>query len=119
VRLEHTWFETSDTTVLGRILAPDFLHVVPGGQTIDRAEQLAWLAAHPHQPMVHRRFVRLDVRVYEHAALANGVIVATDPAGRELWRSAFTDVFVMRRGRWLAVNAQEDAIAALARIRNR
>lgn len=110
VALEHTWLHTSDTTVLGRILAPDFVHIVPGGHFLTRAEHLAWVATHPHRPDVRRRFGALAVRLYGSVAIANGIVVVSDSSGRELGRSAFTDVFVRRAGRWEAVNAQEDVV---------
>jgi hypothetical protein len=110
VMIEHVWLQTSDTAVLSRILAPDFVHVVPGGQFLTRAEHLAWVATHPHRPGVERRFAGLAVRLYGDVAIANGVVIVGDTAGRELGRSAFTDVFVWRGERWRAVNAQEDVV---------
>ncbi len=109
-RIEHRWLATSDTAVLRRILAPDFVHIVPGGETLTRAEHLAWVAAHPHVPSVRRRFVRLGVRLYGTTAIANGIVEADSSTGKELSRTAFTDVFVKRNGRWRAVNAQEDVV---------
>ncbi|MDE3216730.1 MAG: nuclear transport factor 2 family protein [Gemmatimonadota bacterium] len=110
VRLEREWLATSDTALLRRILAPDFVHIVPGGQALTRAEHLAWVAAHPRDASVRRRFVRLDVRLYGDVAIANGVVEADGSTGKELSRTAFTDVFVKRSGRWRAVNAQEDLV---------
>ncbi len=111
VKLERTWLETSDTAVLARILAPRFVHVTPGGYVLTRAQHLAWVAAHPRRPGVRRRFGSLRVRLYGDAAIANGIVIASDPAGRQLRRTAVTDVFVKRGGRWLAVNAQEDVVS--------
>lgn len=108
--LEHTWLQTGDTTVLRRILAPDFVHIAPGGYVLTRAQHLAWVATHPRKPGVHVRFGSLRVRLYGDAAVANGIVVAADTTGRVLWRNAFTDLFVKRGGRWQAVNAQEDAM---------
>lgn len=108
--LEHRWLQTSDTTVLGGILAPSFVHIVPGGGFLTRGQHLAWVATHPHQQGVHRSFGGLDVRLYGDAGIPNGTVVATDTAGRELLRSAFTDAFAKRGRRWLAVNAQEDMV---------
>lgn len=110
VALEHAWLHARDTTVLARILAPDFVHIVPGGHFLTRAEHLAWVATHPHRLDVRRRFAALAVRLYAGVAIANGIVVASDTTGRELGRTAFTDVFVQRGGRWRAVNAQEDIV---------
>lgn len=110
VALEHTWLQASDTAVLAKILAPDFVHIVPGGHSLTRAEHLAWVATHPHRSDVRRRFAALGVRLYGSVAIANGVVIASDTTGHELGRTAFTDVFVQRSGRWRAVNAQEDIV---------
>ncbi len=110
VAIEHAWLQASDTAVLARILAPDFVHIVPGGHFLTRAEHLAWVATHPHRPDVRRRFGALAVRVYGSVAIANGIVIAGDTTGHELGRTAFTDVFVRRDGRWRAVNAQEDVV---------
>lgn len=112
VTIERTWLQTSDTAVLGKILAPDFVHIVPGGHFLTRAEHLSWVATHPHRPDVRRRFAALAVRLYGRVAIANGVVAASDTTGHELGRTAFTDVFVRRDGRWQAVNAQEDLVRA-------
>jgi hypothetical protein len=108
--LEHTWLQTGDTTVLRQILAPDFVHIAPGGYILTRAQHLAWVATHPRKRGVRVRFGSLRVRLYGDAAVANGIVVAADTTGRVLWRNAFTDVFVKRSGRWQAVNAQEDVM---------
>lgn len=108
--LEHSWLQTRDTTVLRRILAPDFVHIAPGGYVLTRPQHLVWVETHPRKLGVQVRFGNLRVRLYGDAAVANGIVVATDTMGRVLWRNAFTDVFVKRRGRWQAVNAQEDAM---------
>lgn len=108
--LERAWLLARDTVVLSRILAPDFVHVVPTGQTIGRAEHMAWAASHPRPAWVRVRFDALRVRLYGDAAIANGIVSARDSAGRPMTRTAFTDVFVRRDGRWRAVSAQEAVI---------
>jgi len=42
-------------------------------------------------------------------AVVNGSVIAADGSGKELERTMFTDVFVLRNGRWQAVNGQENA----------
>jgi len=46
------------------------------------------------------------VRVFASAGVATGVVVATAAGGR-VRKTAFTDVFAQRDGRWQAVSAQE------------
>jgi len=40
-------------------------------------------------------------------------VVNADQQGKEEHRTAFTDVFVFRDGRWQAVNAQKNAVDSL------
>ena len=105
--LEHRWLASeNDPAALDDILAGDFLHVVPQG-IITKNEQLAFMRAHPApNDGSTRRFEQLQVRVFETAAIATGIVVATTPDGKTR-RTAFTDVFAYRGGRWRAVNAQE------------
>jgi hypothetical protein len=110
VALEHTWLGAQDRPTLERLLAPDFVHIVPGGAFLTRAEHIAWVTAHPRPASTKMSFGSLRVRLYGTVAVANGVVLAR-PAKGPARRSAFTDVFVFRDGRWQAVNAQEDLIS--------
>jgi len=104
--LERHWLAVEhDPAALEDILADDFLHVVPQG-VITKREQLAFMRAHPAADDGTRRFEDLRVRVFGSAAVATGIVVATAPDGKTQ-RTAFTDVFAYRGGRWRAVNAQE------------
>lgn len=107
VALEHTWLASGDSATLERILAPDFLHPVFTGDIIGKAEHIAFVTEHPRSASEHTRFERLDVRVYGSAAIATGIVDATRDGAAGTRRTVFTDVFVKRRGRWLAVSAQE------------
>lgn len=109
-RVEQRWLaHEDDAVVVGQILAPDFVHVLPQGM-ITRAQQLAYLRSHPPEGG-ERRFEQLRVRVYGETALATGMVVATPRRGAAR-RTLFTDVFVRRQGKWLAVNAQETPAAS-------
>lgn len=111
VSLEHTWLASGDSATLERILAPDFLHPVFTGDIIDKAEHIAYVAAHPRPASVRTRFERLDVRLYGTTAIATGIVVATHDGQAGARRTVFTDVFVKRSGRWQAVSAQETEVA--------
>jgi hypothetical protein len=50
------------------------------------------------------------VRFYGDVAIVNGSVIATGNGGKELDRTMFTDVFILRQGRWQAVNGQENAV---------
>ena len=90
---------------LESILAPDFLHVVPG-EIITKEQQLQFLRQHPagsQHPQKH--FEDLHVRVYGEAGIVNGAVIETSEHGKR--KTLFTDVFAQRDGKWQAVSAQE------------
>lgn len=105
--LEQRWLAAeNDPTALDSILADDFLHVLPQG-IITKHDQLAFMRAHPAaKDGSPRRFQELRVRVFGTTAIATGIVAATAPEGKTR-KTAFTDVFAYRGGRWRAVNAQE------------
>ena len=108
--LEQRWLAAEDDPAqLAQILADDFVHVGPFG-IITRAEQLDFMRRHPQSRPAQRRFAELKVRIYGDVAIANGVVIATD-AGKDE-KTAFTDVFAFRHGRWWAINAQESPLPA-------
>jgi hypothetical protein len=108
VAVEHDWLSgVHDSTTLARVLAPDFRHLLPTGQVITKAENIAWAVSNPAPKDQSSRFERLGVGLFGNVAVADGVVARRDSSGHVLARSAFTDVFVKRNGRWLAVHAQE------------
>jgi Domain of unknown function (DUF4440) len=105
--LEERWQRSEDDPVaLETILAPDFVHVVPSGFAT-KAEHIAF-ARHRRPPASpsSRRFEKLRVRLYGMTGIVNGIVV-TVAADGSVERTLLTDVFVRRKGRWQAVNAQE------------
>lgn len=108
VAVEQEWLGAQDVATLERILASDYVHVIPGAGFITRAQQIEWFKAHPVPPGVERRFEDLRERVYGDVGIVNGVVVRTTPDDPKPHRTLFTDVFVYRDGRWQAVNSQEN-----------
>jgi hypothetical protein len=104
--LENRWLQVEDDPVaLEDILAPDFLHVVPG-EIITKEQQLQFLRQHPASSQhPEKRFEDLHVRVYGEAGIVNGAVIETGEHGQR--KTLFTDVFVQRDGKWQAVSAQE------------
>jgi Domain of unknown function (DUF4440) len=103
--LENHWLKVEgDPDALEKILAPDFLYVVPVG-IITRNEQLSFMRKHPSPQQSLRHFEDMHVRVYGNVAIVNGIVVATDAGSTH--KTLFTDVFAYREGKWQAVNAQE------------
>ena len=113
--LEQRWLGVEDDpSALESILADDFIHVLPMG-FVTKREQIDYMRAHPApKDATTRRFDDLRVRVYGIAGVVTGIVVATAPDGKTD-RTAFTDVFAFRDGRWQAVNAQELPLGAPAR----
>jgi hypothetical protein len=104
--LENRWLQVEDDPVaLEDILAPDFLHVVPG-EIITKEQQLQFLRQHPASSQhPEKHFEGLHVRVYGEAGIVNGAVIETGEHGQR--KTLFTDVFVQRDGKWQAVSAQE------------
>ncbi len=104
--LENRWLQAEDDpAALEDILAPDFLHVVPG-EIITKEQQLKFLRDHPAgRQGPDKHFEDLHVRLYGDAGIVNGVVVAKTEHGER--KTLFTDVFAYRQGKWQAVSAQE------------
>ncbi len=110
VTVEQEWLGAKDASTLERILAPDYVHVIPGAGFITREQQIAWFKSHPVPPGVERRFEDLHERIYGDVGIVDGVVVQTTPEGAKPHRTLFTDVFVYQDGRWRAVNSEENEV---------
>jgi Domain of unknown function (DUF4440) len=111
VELENGWLKSEhDDAALERILAPDFVHPVPTGDFLTKAQHIYYSTKYPPPAGLKHRFENLNVRVYGDVGIVNGIVVAGDEHGQEVDRTIFTDVFVYREGRWQAVNAQENRV---------
>jgi Domain of unknown function (DUF4440) len=107
-QLENQWLHAKDAATLDRILAPDFVHVIPADRFLTKQEHINWFVKHPEPADRRTRFDKFQVRFYGDMAIVNGSVIATDKHGKELDRTMFTDVFIRRDGRWQAVNGQEN-----------
>lgn len=104
---EQRWLKNEDRPdVVASILADDFAHVLPVG-FITKDEHLAYLRQHPRAFSGDKHFELLRVRIYAGVAIANGIVATVRDTPSSPKRTAFSDVFVWRDGKWLAVNAQE------------
>jgi hypothetical protein len=111
--VEERWLSNeSRPEVVESILADDFIHVLSAG-FIDKNEHLQYLKQHPGAFPGIKQFDEVRIRIYGETAVATGV-VRTDLGAGSPKRTAFTDVFVLRKGKWLAVNAQELSLSARA-----
>ena len=72
-----------------------------------RAEVLGALASRPAGEIVLHD---LDVRMEQDVGVVRGLSATRDPAGKLVRPARFTDVFVRRDGRWVAIAAQETPV---------
>lgn len=111
--IERQWLASEhDSAALGSILADDFVHPVPAGIFLTKAQHIDWAVRHPAPRDRQQRFDQLRIRTYGEVGVVTGLVISTDAEGRED-RTVFTDVFVRRTGRWQAVNAQENAVRSM------
>lgn len=108
--LEDQWLNARDAATLDSVLASDFVHIVPGGYVLNKSEHIDWFVKHIPPANRNVRLDHVEVRLYGDTGIVNGFVIAADAQGNETHRTAFTDVFVFRDGRWQAVNAQEDEV---------
>jgi Domain of unknown function (DUF4440) len=109
LNLEDQWLRgIQDAQVQERILADDFVHVLPMG-FITKKDQLDLLRSRKQSAdNLTRHFEDRRVRIYGTAGIVTGMVVAKDKSGVVVKKTNFTDVFAFRDGHWKAVNAQEN-----------
>lgn len=111
--VEERWLaHVADPQVVATLLADDFVHVLPGG-FVDKREHLQYLRDHPDAFPGRKHFAALRIRIYGQTAVATGIVSSESAEGYSKL-TAFTDVFVLRHGLWLAVSAQELPLSAAA-----
>jgi hypothetical protein len=111
VESERQWAEsvaTGDPSTVERILADDFLGVVPKGTLYDKAKMIAD-TRNGSQYFVSNRLNEVKVRFYSDTAIAQGDESWERRSG-ERGRFVWTDTWIRRNGRWEIV-AAEDLIA--------
>jgi hypothetical protein len=108
LRIEDQWLRAKTALEAARFLAPDFIGVSTRGVIETREQRLARFRPAPQSPATAVHFERLTVSFPARTfAIATGEVVGTGSEGRRIYVVAFSDTFCLRRGRWLAVHAQE------------
>jgi ketosteroid isomerase-like protein len=113
VQLEQSWaqaLERHDSDAVACILADEFQDIDPDGNLRERAESLARIA---HRRPGRNQLSELYPHVYGEVGYVRGLNTVLDAEGKALARVRFTDIFVYREGRWLAVAAQESLVAEI------
>jgi Domain of unknown function (DUF4440) len=111
VLLEQSWaqaLERHDSDAVGCILAEEFQDVDPDGKLHDRAESLANI---PHRRPGRNQLSELHPHVYGTFGYVRGLNTVLDAEGKTRAKVRFTDIFVYRDGRWLAVAGQESLVS--------
>ena len=111
IQLEQTWaqaLEVHDADAVGCILAEEFQDADPNGKLHGRTETLAQI--------LHRRpgkniLSELDPHVFGDFGYIRGMATLVDGQGKTVAQVRFTDIYVYRNQRWLAVAGQESLLS--------
>ncbi len=115
VQLEQNWAEAlarHDAGAVGCILADEFQDVDPNGELHDRAQTLAGV---PHRKPGTNQLSELKPHVYGDFGYIRGLATLVDAQGKTVARVRFTDIYIYRDGRWLAVAGQESLLPQVAK----
>ena len=110
IKIEQSWaqaLEVHDAVAVGCILADEFQDVDPSGAIHDRAETLAQI---PHRRPGKNILSELTPHVFGDFGYIRGLATLVNAQGGTIARVRFTDVYVYRNGRWVAVAAQESLL---------
>ena len=115
LELEQTWAHAltqHDSDTVACILAGEFQDFDPNGDVYDRAQALAKI---PHRRPGSNQLSDLHPHVHGDFGYVRGLNTILDPEGKAVAKVRFTDIFVYRDGRWMAVAAQESLVGGVAR----
>jgi hypothetical protein len=107
IQLEQSWAKAlavHDADAVGCLLADEFQDADPEGKLHDRAETLAQL---PHRRPGKNIMSELDPHEFADSGYIRGLATLVDTQGNTIARVRFTDIYVYRDHRWLAVAGQE------------
>jgi ketosteroid isomerase-like protein len=105
--LERFWaqaLQKHDADTVSCFLADEFQDAGVEGELNSRAATLARI---PKRGPNQNRLEDLHAHIYGEAAYVRGLNQVSDPSGKPLARVRFTDIFVYRDNRWLAVAGHE------------
>ena len=115
ILLEQTWaksLELRDADAVGCILAEEFQDADPEGKLHNRAETLAQIAnRRPGRNILSE----LDPHIFGHVGYIRGLATLVDLDGNVRARVRFTDIYIYRDQRWMAVAGQETLLPEAAK----
>ena len=116
--MERDWSEADvkkDPVALNRILADDWIGIDFEGTVLTKAQVMKQIDLHSDATATETTELQeMKVRIFGNTALINGTEIeksaykGKDSSGKYVW----TDVFVLRNGRWQAVSSQSTKLAA-------
>jgi len=115
IQIEQSWaqaLEVRDADAVGCILADEFQDADPSGQLHNRAETLAQI---PHRRPGKNILSELTPHVFGDSGYIRGLATLVDGQGKTVARVRFTDIYVYRDQRWLAVAGQETLLPEAAK----
>ena len=110
IKTEQSWaqaLDQRDSDAVGCLLADEFQEVDLHGMLRDRAENLASVI---HRQPGRNQLSELHPHVYGEFGYVRGLNTVIDADGQPRAKVRFTDIFVYREGRWLAVAGQESLV---------
>jgi len=113
IEVERMWanaYDKRDAATMSCLLAPEYRHTAHDGKVINRAETLARIAAMPKDVAIHHELENVKPSIFGDVAVVYGDARVSEPDGTVLGLTRFTDVFIYRDGRWLAVAEHESRI---------
>jgi ketosteroid isomerase-like protein len=110
IQMERDWdgaFERQDAKLIESFLAPEFIATYSDGKRGDKAMELK-LVAENNQQVDKRELLDFTVKIYGQTAVVWFTQQLTGPVKGKPTTISFryTDVWVMRDGRWLCVSSQ-------------
>jgi hypothetical protein len=115
IQIEQSWakaLEVRDADAVGCILADEFEDADPSGKLYTRAETLAQI---PHRRPGQNILSELNPHVFGDTGYIRGLATLVDTQGKTVARVRFTDIYVYRDQRWLAVAGQETLLPETAK----
>jgi hypothetical protein len=114
IELERAWdaaFHRQDATFIESILADEFMATYGDGSRGDKAKELS-LVAENNQQVDSRRLDDFVVKTFGNTAVVWFTQILVGPVNGKPTeiRYRYTDVWVMRNGRWLAVASQSTRV---------
>jgi hypothetical protein len=107
-RLWTACFSSGEPTVMEEILATDFVGTSPGGKRSSKAESIQSAREGP-RIFAKTQLDKIEVHLISETAIALGEDVLDLKAGSQV-RTAWTDTWVHREGRWQAVASHESVV---------